>query len=259
MAPLPHQLDRTVEIQASRETVFRFFTDSVRWAKWWGAGSRIEARPGGKVLICNPGGVETSGEVLEVTPPERIVFTYGFASGKPIPPGSSRVTISLESCEAGTRLHLQHEFPDAAVRNDHVQGWRYQLALFGNAVADEVFAGAANLADAWFEAWAIADDRTREAAFAKIAAPNVRFRDRFSLLEGLADLSAQATASQRFMPGVRMHRKGNPRHCQGVVLADWIATGGDGRECMTGTNVFVLSPEARIITATGFANMPTPS
>jgi hypothetical protein len=73
----------------------------------------------------------------------------------------------------------------------------------------------------------------------------------------LADLCAQAAASQRFMPGVRMHRKGNPRHCQGVVLADWIATGGDGRECMTGTNVFDLSPEARIITATGFANMPT--
>ncbi len=259
MAPLPHQLNRTVEIQASRETVFRFFTDSSRWAKWWGAGSSIEAHLGGKVLICNPGGVETLGEVLEITPPERIVFTYGFASGKPIPTGSSRVTISLEACEVGTRLHLLHEFPDDAVRNDHVQGWRYQLALFGNAVADEVFAGAANLADAWLEAWAIADDRARDAAFAKIAAPNVRFRDRFSLLEGLADLSAHAAAAQRFMPGVRMHRKGDPRHCQGVVLADWIASGPDGRQYMSGTNVFVLGPDARITSATGFATMPTAS
>jgi hypothetical protein len=54
MTQLPYQLDRTVEIQASRETVFRFFTDSVRWAKWWGAGSRIEARPEAKFSSAIP-------------------------------------------------------------------------------------------------------------------------------------------------------------------------------------------------------------
>src|ERR1700689_3071664 len=132
MGPLTHKLDRSVVIQATRETVFRFFTDSARWAKWWGVGSTIDARAGGKVLIRNPGGVEALGEVLEVVPPERIVFTYGFAPGKPIPAGSSRVTISLEPCEAGTRLHLLHEFPEAAVRDEHVQGWRFQLSLFAN-------------------------------------------------------------------------------------------------------------------------------
>lgn len=256
MGPLTHKLDRSVVIQASRETVFRFFTDSARWAKWWGVGSSIEARAGGKVLIRNPGGVEALGEVLEVVPPERIVFTYGFATGKPIPPGSSRVTISLEPCETGTRLHLLHEFPEAAVRDDHVQGWRYQLAVFANVVSDEVFAEAAEVADAWFEAWGIADDRARDAAFAAIAAPNVSFRDRFSLLDGLADLSAHAGASQRFMPGVRMRRKGEPRQCQGVVLADWVASGAEGRELMTGTNVFVLGSNGKVNSATGFANLP---
>lgn len=256
MGPLTHKLDRSVVIQAKPETVFRFFTDSERWAKWWGAGSSIEARAGGKVLIRNPGGMEALGEVLEVLPPERIVFTYGFATGKPIPAGSSRVTISLEPCEDGTRLHLLHEFPESAVRDDHVQGWRYQLSLFANIVSDEVFAGAASLVDGWFEAWAVTDDQARDAAFAKIAAPDVRFRDRFSLLDGLADLSAHAGASQRFMPGVRMHRQGEPRHCQGVVLADWSARGADGRELMSGTNMFVLGLDARITSATGFANLP---
>jgi uncharacterized protein YndB with AHSA1/START domain len=256
MGPLNYKLDRSVEIQARPDTVFRFFTDSARWAKWWGAGSSIEARVGGKVLIRNPGGIEVLGEVLEIVPAERIVFTYGFATGKPIPPGSSRVTISLEPCEAGTRLRLLHEFPEGAVRDDHVQGWRYQLSLFANIVSDEVFAGVASVVDGWFEAWAIADDQARGAAFAKIAAPDVRFRDRFSLLDGLADLSAHAGASQRFMPGVRIRRKGEPRHCQGVVLADWIASTSDGREVMNGTNVFVLGLGARIASATGFANPP---
>jgi len=256
MEPLTHRLDRSVVIQASPETVFRFFTDSARWAKWWGPGSSIEARAGGRVLICNPGGIEALGEVLEVLPPERIVFTYGFASGKPIPPGSSRVTISLETCEAGTRLHLLHEFPEAAVRDEHVQGWRFQLSLFANIVSDEVFAHAADLVDAWFDAWAVTDQRARDAAFAKIAAPDVSFRDRFSLLDGLADLSAHAGASQRFMPGVRVRRKSEPRHCQGVMLADWIASAPDGREVMSGTNVFVLGPDGRINSATGFADLP---
>ncbi|MGD0403195.1 MAG: SRPBCC domain-containing protein [Candidatus Acidiferrales bacterium] len=256
MGPLTHKLDRSVVIQAKPETVFRFFTDSARWAKWWGVGSTIDARAGGKVLIRNPGGVEALGEVLELLPPESIVFTYGFATGKPIPPGSSRVTISLEPCEVGTRLHLLHEFPEAAVRDDHVQGWRYQLSVFANIVSDEVFANSASVVDGWFEAWTVPDDRARDAAFAKIATPDVRFRDRFSLLDGLADLSAHAGASQRFMPGVRMRRNGDVRQCQGVVLADWIASAADGRELMSGTNVFALGPDARITSAAGFANLP---
>lgn len=51
MSELPHRLDRTIVIRASRETVFRFFTDAARWAAWWGAGSTVGARPGERVLI----------------------------------------------------------------------------------------------------------------------------------------------------------------------------------------------------------------
>ena len=45
MPELPYQLDRTVVIKARPETVFRFFTDSARWASWWGAGSTIDPKP----------------------------------------------------------------------------------------------------------------------------------------------------------------------------------------------------------------------
>src|ERR1035437_9957972 len=119
MPELPYHLNRTVVIKAKPETVFRFFTDSARWASWWGAGSTIDAQPGGKVYIRHPNGIETVGEVLEAVAPERIVFTYGYASGKPIEPGGSRVTISLTPDAAGTRLHLRHEFADEAPRHEH--------------------------------------------------------------------------------------------------------------------------------------------
>jgi len=87
---LTQQLDRTIVIGAPPAAVFRYFTDSSRWAAWWGEGSTIDARPGGRVLVRYPGGVEAAGEVVEVSAPSRIVFSYGYVSGKPIPPGSSR-------------------------------------------------------------------------------------------------------------------------------------------------------------------------
>lgn len=251
---LPHNLERAVEILASRDTVFRFFTDNARWAKWWGAGSTIEPHPGGKVYIRYPNGVEASGEVAEIVPPERIVFTFGYATGQPIAPGASRVTIRLEAGAGATRVHLRHEFSDASARDQHIQGWRFQLSLFANVVADDAFADAAGLVDAWFDAWAIADESARLAELERLASAGVRFRDRFSFLEGLADLSAHAGASQRFMPGVRMRRKGGVRQCQGMIAADWIAASADGKELMSGLHVFQMSPDGRIAEVTGLAN-----
>jgi uncharacterized protein YndB with AHSA1/START domain len=256
---LPHKLDRTVLIRASRETVFRYFTDTPRWASWWGKGSTIDARPGGQMFICHPGGAQSAGEVLEVTPPEHIVFTYGFVGGKPIAPGTSRVTIRLEAVgPAGreTRLMLKHEFAETEVRDEHVQGWRFQLALFGNLVANEVNANAAGVVDKWFDAWAEPDAAVRERAMGDIAAPDVRFRDQFSLTDGVEDLLPHIAAAQKFMPGVRLRRAGDVRHCQGTVLADWRVVMPDGQEKGTGTNVFTIGADGRIESVTGFWNRP---
>lgn len=206
------------------------------------------------MLIRYPNGVEVSGEVLEVLAPERIVFTYGYATGTPIPPGGSRVTISLERYEGGTRLRLAHEFADAAVRDHHVQGWRYQLSVFANVVADEIHGDAASVVNAWFEAWSVTDDEKRAQALARIATDGVQFRDRFSLVDGLADLSAHITGTHRFMPGIRLEPRGPISHCQGTVLAPWVAVAADGKERMSGTNVFVLGPDGRIESVTGLLN-----
>src|SRR5439155_23233758 len=104
MMTLTHQVNRTVVIQATPAIVFAFFTETPRWAAWWGAGSEIDARPGGRMKIRYPDGTEATGEVTEILAPERIAFTYGYASGKIIPAGGSRVTIELEPVGAATRL-----------------------------------------------------------------------------------------------------------------------------------------------------------
>jgi len=258
MNALPFTLDRTVTIEARRETVFGFFTDDTRWAKWWGTGSTIDPRVGGRVYIRHPGNVEVTGEILEISVPARLVFTYGYASGKPFGAGESRVTIRLEPAGTATRLSLTHEFPQEVARDEHVQGWRYQLALFGNAVADEQHSSAANVADAWFALWADRDADARRQQLSEIASADIRFRDRYSLNDGLDDLLAHITATQRFMPGIRMTRAGNIRHCQGTMLADWVAAGPDGKPMMMGVNVFLLNGDGKIATVTGLVTPPSP-
>lgn len=248
---LPHHLDRSILIHAPQATVFSFLTDSERWAKWWGAGSTIDPKVGGKVYIRHPGGVESGGKILDIEPPARVVFSYGFNSGSPIPLEASRVTMWFDDEAGSTRVRLHHEFSDAAARDEHVQGWRYQLSLFANVVTALVHASAAEKVDTWFAAWAEPDAAAREAMLASVAVPSVQFHDQFSCVEGLSELLPHIAAAQRFMPGLKLAREGNVRQCQGTVLADWKAVGADGQPRGQGTNVFNMGPDGRIQTATG--------
>ena len=252
MTVLAHRLDRTLVIGAPQAAVFKYFTDPVRWAAWWGAGSTIDARPGGRVLVRYPEGTEAVGEIVEIDPPSRIVFTYGYATGSPVAPGGSRVTIRLEPVARGTRVRLLHEFADPSVRDEHVQGWRYQLSLFANVVTDHVHGDVGALVDAWFTMWADGDETSRTALLATLAKPDVQMRDRFSAVEGIDELTRHIGAAQRFMPGLRLQREGAARHCQGVVLAEWTAAGPDGQPRGRGTNVFTLAADGKIESVTGF-------
>lgn len=100
-------VERELVIAAHREVVFQYFTDSERWARWWGVGSTIEPRVGAPFLIRYPNGATASGAVLEIAPPERLVLSYGYDDpSKPIAPGGSRVVISLaEHPRAGRFSH----------------------------------------------------------------------------------------------------------------------------------------------------------
>jgi Activator of Hsp90 ATPase homolog 1-like protein len=106
--------------------------------------------------------------VLEVLAPERIAFTYGYENGKPSPPGSSRVTIRLDAHPHGTLLPLTHEFADSESRDEHVQGWRFQLSLFANLIAAAVNEGATSLVDRWFATWSESDAGTRDRSLAAL-------------------------------------------------------------------------------------------
>ncbi|HKD46040.1 MAG TPA: SRPBCC domain-containing protein [Candidatus Angelobacter sp.] len=253
MMQLPYSLERTVLICAERKTVFRYFTESNLFAEWWGAGSNIDGRPGGSLKIVYPDGTIASGQVIETVANERIVFTYGYEdSSKPIPPGGSRVTITLADRRGGTWLTLKHELADAQARDHHVQGWSYQLALFANAAAGLQHADLDSVIDRYFAAWAERDAIARRQHLAELSVPDIVFQDRFGCTAGLDELSAHVAASQIHMPGVTVHRSGNARQCQGTALADWEARSSEGKALGRGTNLFLLAPDGRIVRVVGF-------
>lgn len=252
MNPLEHSLERTIVVGAPRATTFRCFIDPGRFAAWWGAGSSLDGRPGGPVQIRYPNAVTASGEVVEIDPGVRLVFTFGYDSGQPIPAGSSRVTIGLADDPAGSRLLLRHDFADAAARDAHAAGWRYQLARLANVAADEAQRDVSARVDAWFDAWAEADATRRRTRLAECVDSAVTFRDPYACVAGRDDLDAHIAASQFFMPGVAMRREGAPRHCQGAVLVDWSAAAPDGSPRGRGTNLFLMTPAGLIAGAVGF-------
>ena len=126
-------------IAASPSTVFAFFTDSERWAAWQGVGGTVDARAGGQLRVIMPDAAAASGQFIEVVPPRRIVFTWGWEGNEiPVLPRSSTVIIELEPANNGTLLRLTHSGLPAEIGELHRKGWeRYLDRLARRATGDD--------------------------------------------------------------------------------------------------------------------------
>jgi uncharacterized protein YndB with AHSA1/START domain len=67
------------------------------------------------------------GEYLELDPPHRVVFTWGWEGGDAVPPGSSTVEITLTEQAGGTLVRLEHRDLPEAERASHGHGWDHYL------------------------------------------------------------------------------------------------------------------------------------
>ena len=121
-------VEREIQIDARPEIVFRYFTDPQRMARWIGPVIEFDPRPGGRVRLLVDGKYPNAGQVVDVDPPRRLVFTSGWDEpGHPIPPGSTRVEIDLTPDGEGTRLRLRQLGLPADAVEDHTEGWTYYL------------------------------------------------------------------------------------------------------------------------------------
>ncbi len=111
-------------VSARPQTVFAYFTDQERYTAWMGVEAELDARPGGIYRVKVPQGMYAVGEFVEVEAPRRVVFTWGWEGDPEIPPGSSRVEITLTPTASGTAVRLVHSgLPSPAAVGLHTQGW----------------------------------------------------------------------------------------------------------------------------------------
>jgi hypothetical protein len=54
------------------------------------------------------------------------------------------------------------------------------------------------------------------------------------------------------MAGIRTERSGDIQHCQGAVLAYWVALNGNNEPRGKGANVYAFDPHGKIASVTGF-------
>lgn len=119
--------EHEVRIEASPETVFEFFTDPEKMNRWKGSTAVLDPRPGGVYRVdVSPNDVAV-GEYVELDPPRRVVFTWGWEGSEHVPPGSSTVEVTLTPDGDGTIVRLVHRgLPEAAVP-EHAEGWKHFL------------------------------------------------------------------------------------------------------------------------------------
>lgn len=118
-----------VYIAASPDHVFRFFVDPEWLPRWLGVAAELDPRPGGVFRFEVTEGEWCVGEYLDVDPPHRVSFTWGWENKTMnLSPGSSVVEVDLVTDGGGTRVTLVHRgLPDTDSLALHADGWSRYL------------------------------------------------------------------------------------------------------------------------------------
>jgi uncharacterized protein YndB with AHSA1/START domain len=123
-------VEREIAIAASPETVWKFLVDPEKATRWMGQAATFDLRTGGLYRVDVIPGSTVRGEFVEIDPPRRLVFTWGWeaGSGSPVLPGSTTVEFELLSSGEGTTLRLSHrELPSAEAAASHAHGWDHYI------------------------------------------------------------------------------------------------------------------------------------
>jgi uncharacterized protein YndB with AHSA1/START domain len=129
-------LQYETRIAASPETVFQFFTDPAKLLQWMGTEAALDPRPGGICRINPVGRAVMSGAFLEVDPPRRLVFTWGWETELfATPPQSTLVEVSLTPEGEETVVRLVHRRLQPGALAFHRAGWEHYLPRLATAAS----------------------------------------------------------------------------------------------------------------------------
>jgi uncharacterized protein YndB with AHSA1/START domain len=111
-------------IEAPPATIFAFLTDPDKMIRWMGVSHELDPKPGGTYRVDVMKGHVTLGEFQEVSPNDRLVYSFGWEGEETsVPPGSSVVTFVLSPEGNGTKVSLVHSGLPVAALEGHKRGW----------------------------------------------------------------------------------------------------------------------------------------
>jgi uncharacterized protein YndB with AHSA1/START domain len=120
--------EHEIRVGASPEAVFAYFTDPAKMVQWMGTEATLDPRPGGVCRVSPNGQAVMLGEFLEVDPPHRLVFTWGWEREMfATPRQSSLVEVSLTPDGEETIVQLAHRRLNATAVAFHRAGWEHYL------------------------------------------------------------------------------------------------------------------------------------
>lgn len=244
----------SMEIAAPPETVFRFFTDPARFARWMGGNADIDPRPGGAVEIRYPGGEVARGTVIELTPNSRFVFTWGIDGSPAIPAASTEVVVTVEPSVAGSTVKLvQTGHLSEEARMGTTGGWMHYVSTLAAGAADDTMeARLTPLLTEWGNAWAETNPEKRLLILNKIWAVDGRFRNPMASTNGREALNAHMANAQMHMQGVSIEPTTRFEHTHNFFRYAWKMTTADGMQMGSGMDVGEITPDGQIAWMVGF-------
>jgi uncharacterized protein YndB with AHSA1/START domain len=112
----------SIDIAATQEQVFDYFVRPELLVRWMGDFARLEANVGG-VFSVDINGVLIRGHFVRVERPNLIEIAWGEAGNAAMPPGATRLLVSLAPHAAGTRVTLEHSGLVPGEAKKHAVGW----------------------------------------------------------------------------------------------------------------------------------------
>ena len=125
-----------IVLAAPPDEVFAYLVNPEKLVRWIGLTADLDPRPGGVFRFEVVPGEFCEGSYVEVDPPRRVVFTWGWTNPMmQTPPSSSTVDVTLRAFDGGTWLRLVHRGLGAAAEAMHDDGWSQFLARLEGEVA----------------------------------------------------------------------------------------------------------------------------
>jgi uncharacterized protein YndB with AHSA1/START domain len=134
-------LEREIAIAAKPETVWEFLVDPEKAIRWMGTDATFELWPGGLYRVDVVPGNTAVGKFVEIDPPRRLVYTWGWESGpgSSVPQGSTTVEFDLTESNGGsTLLRFRHsDLPSSKSAESHGRGWDHYFERLAMVAAGE--------------------------------------------------------------------------------------------------------------------------